>query len=424
VKIGELFVALSFKVDGQGDLVKAYNDVQNLGRASGALALGIGVMSAGFVAMISESAAAGNALKNFQLTTGLSTDSLQQWEYRAQRAGVGAGVVQGAITKMATKMGEVIKSGQFTGFTGWTVFGVDPSANPFETFDRLNAKFKTLNDPNKLNLFRSFATDLGISDNLVALFRRDLTGIELPKKLLLDQQNIDDLDLMYGKILGIKVEIENAGGKFSSVFGPAVDDATAKVDLLAKRWADFSNKLNSGTPKAEHDKGLLNTGVEVAGVALLGLTGLAGVIRLTKGVVNQIKSAVPLAVLGVRYSPYMTVAAAAYDKGKDFQAVFDGAGGRNFGEKLNTFIKPPFWDPINRASNALFPQGGHWLDFLTKSTPMPPAMPMSPREFHTTVIINNPPSNMDAKRVGADAAEAVNAKIYAYTALGAAAVGF
>ena len=287
MKIGELFVSLTFKTEGQGDLAKAYNDVQNLSRASGALALGIGAMSAGFIAMISESAAAGNALKNFQLTTGLSTDSLQQWEYRAQRAGVGAGVVQGAITKMATKMGEVIKSGQFAGLTGWTVFGVDPSANPFETFDRLNAKFKTLNDPNKLNLFRSFATDLGISDNLVALFRRDLTGIELPKKLLLDQQNIDALDTMYGKILGIKVEIGNAGDKFSSVFGPAVDSVTTKLDVLLKKWADFSNTLNSGTPDANKDKAKVNKGAETLLYAGLGVSGLVAVTKVIQAVVGS-----------------------------------------------------------------------------------------------------------------------------------------
>ena len=430
MRIGELFVALNFKVDGQGDLAKAYNDVQNLGRASGSLALGVGVVTAGFTAMVRSSASAGNALKNFQLTTGLSTDKLQQWQFFAKQA-VGSGeMVAAQVTKMQRKMADAMVSNNFSGLTGWTMFGLDPSKDPFEMLDRLNAKFQTITDPKKLAVFGRLLQDLGMDDNWMAIFRRSWTGKGLSGNLLTNQKDIDSLDHMQQQFVTIETEIELAGRKFSSVFSPALDDVTAKVDLLAKKWADLSNRLNSGTPAANNAKSAWNTGAEAVGAVLVGATALAGVIKLTKGVVGQIKSVAPLAMLAGKYSPYALWTAAFVDKGMDFNEVFAGRGGSTFGEKANTFIKPPFWDPMNRLADKLTP----WAHVSTETLRywVDPRIPSRITTYgaghtvqhHTTINVVNPASGADGTRIGHEAARAYNEKCYLFTRATGSAAGF
>ena len=431
MKIGELFVALSFKVDGQGDLAKAYNDVQNLGKASGALALGIGAMSAGFIAMISSSASAGNALKNFQITTGLSAKKLQQWQHFAKQAVNSSEMIEPQVVKMQRKMADAMLSNNFTGLSGWTIFGLDPSADPFEMLDRLNTKFKTMTDPKDLALFGRLLQDLGMDDRWMAIFRRSWTGKGLSDNLIQNQKEIDNLDTMAVKIRTIKSEAEHAANSFSSLFGPAVDDVTTRVDSLLQEVGRLSKELNNGTPESETKKAVLNTGTEVVVGTGLGLGALATATKVLR--LLGVTGATTGSVIGSvgRLSPYLALTAALVDKGMDLGEVASGRGGRNFGEKFNTIIKPPFWDPLNRAADKIFPWAHMdwpfpgWRGF---SNPRGFDILRGPgsgggQSINTTINVVNPASHADGTLIGTKAAEAFNARVMTITAMGGAPAG-
>ena len=436
MKIGELFVALNFKVDGQGDLAKAYNDVQNLGKASGALALGIGAMSAGFIAMISSSATAGNALKNFQNVTGMSTDKLQQWQHYMKLATGSGDAVMGTVTQLSRKMSDVIRTGQFQGLTGWTVFGLDPSDDSFATLDKLNARFLSMSkDPKQKALFGSMLKDVlgGDTDAWIATFMRSWTGKGLSDNLIQNQKEIDNLDTMAVKIRTITSETEHAANSFSSLFVPAVDDLTTRIDALLQKVGKLSKELNNGTPESEKKKAVLNTGTEVVVGAGLGLGALATVTKVLR--LLGVTGATTGSVIGSvgRLSPYLAWTAAFVDKGMDIGEVASGRGGRNFGEKFNTIIKPPFWDPLNRGADRFNKWAGiDWnprplgnflkesLEALNRSPSMDRMIGSVGNTLHATVNINGYAPG-EATAIGNKVVEKLNNLTYLQTTMAGAA---
>ena len=401
MKIGELFVALNFKVDGQGDLAKAYNDVQNLGKASGALALGIGAMSAGFIAMISSSATAGNALKNFQNTTGLSAEKLQQWKHFAKQAVDSDEMVEPQVVKMQRKMADTMLSGDFKGLPGWTIFGLDPSADPFVMLDRLNAKFKTLTDPNDLALFGRLLQELDMGDpRWVAILRRDWSGKKLSPELIQDQKEINKLDTMSVKIRAIESETAHAANAFSSLFSHAVDDATGKIDTLLQKVGKLSKELNNGTPESEKKKAVLNTGAEVVGGTVLGLGAIATVTKILRmlGVAGASTGAVLKS--GSRVLAPLAGLAGLYALNKELLSLQRPLTGDD--KTIDMYRRnAPIWN----VARSHFDFMANWRDFS------------NPRGFHRenaggqnlTINVNGPYTQADGKHIGASVVEAIHA---------------
>lgn len=254
--VGELFVNLGIK--GSDKTIGAIRGVTSSLDEAKSMSLqakaGIIAVLWGLERLMMSAMRTGNGIANFSALTGMSAKNLQQWQYAAEKAGASANDMSGAfssaqsiLTKM--RMGEVAPKGLFrvAELTG----GISEQEiekmmqDPEVLMRRLQEyalKEKDIGVRNEM--LRSF----GISDQIISAMAKGAFKPEiLAKAPVISDQNIKNLDKMYGAVKEISKKIETTLGNIFAKHGkeiiPLITDIIDKVGTLANKLITLAEKL-------------------------------------------------------------------------------------------------------------------------------------------------------------------------------------
>lgn len=126
-------------------------------------------------------------LSRFSGLTGLSSEKLQDLQARTAASGFSIEQLSGTIRSLQ-KTAIDIRMGKADG-TPWMLLGINPSMDPFETFDQLQKVIKTMSEAK----FTYFAESAGLSEDMITLLREMREGPEAKRRFLLSEDEIKTL---------------------------------------------------------------------------------------------------------------------------------------------------------------------------------------------------------------------------------------
>lgn len=270
--IAELFVNLGVK--GQDSASKALGGVKTgLGEIKTmsieAKAAIIGAIYA-LERMMSSSAKAGTDLSNFGALTGLSAQSLQQWQYAARQVGVESEDltgslkgVQGAMTNMLLGKGAPEGMAMLANKVG---FDATKARDTFYVMQQLQKLAQTVPPDVGNNLIKSF----GVSEGVIAAMRRNAFNPEtMAKAPRYSGNEIEQLDK-------VNVAWANLGNKIQMAFG----HFTAAHGLQIVK--DIGN-ITMGVIKLAEALTILADKTKVFEIFTTSIDGLTKLMRLASG---------------------------------------------------------------------------------------------------------------------------------------------
>ena len=284
MNIAELFVNLGIKgadktVGALGNVKKGLGEVGSMSLEAKA---GILAVMYGMERMMSASGAAGTGLTNFAALTGLSSKTLQQWQYAARQAGVSSEEftgslkgVQGVMTNMM--LGKGAPEGM--GILAKTV-GFDPkkARDTFYVMEQLQKAAKALPQDVGNNVLKSF----GLSEGTIAAMRRNaFNPTTISKAPTYSQSEISSLDKSNVAWSNLSNKIEMAMGHFNAKHGQGlVQDISKVADAVFKVIEAFEKlsekmKLFAVIGKIFEGWGMIFNGISAGVDKLTGVTGSA-----------------------------------------------------------------------------------------------------------------------------------------------------
>lgn len=188
--IADLFVKLS--VAGAEGVTRTLSGVQKgLGSvldSSLATKAGILAVIAGLERLTGFASQTGMELNKFAMTTGLSTDMLQNWQYMGQKFDVGAQEMSNTISGLQSTVTDMMLGKGMP--EGAAALGIKMTRDPYELMTQLTKKAKELPPDVARNLIKSF----GISDNVFQMMRSvNLEMDKIKKKDLISPNEIKKL---------------------------------------------------------------------------------------------------------------------------------------------------------------------------------------------------------------------------------------
>lgn len=242
--IAELFVNLG--ITGTEKTVGALSNVKKgMGDLSStsleAKAAIVGAMYA-LQRLMSNSAQMGTGLSNFNALTGLSTKSLQQWQYAARQAGVSSEELTGSVKSVQQSMTNMLLGkgapegmGMLANKVG---FDEKRARDTFYVMQKLQEFAKSQPADVGNNVLKSF----GLSEGTIAAMRKNVFN---PKTLaqapVYSEGQIGQLNKVDVAWKNLSAKIEMAMGKFSSKHGlDIVKDISKLTDQVFKLIEAFS----------------------------------------------------------------------------------------------------------------------------------------------------------------------------------------
>lgn len=276
MKVAELFAVLGFKIDGAEKLDAVKKEMTSVAGASVKGAIAVNAMNVAFYAMIDTSIKAGQALRNFTLSTGLSSEDLQYWQHAAIVAGLSAEDMTNAIKGLqSARAGFDIGNPQNVGI--WRLLGVTPLQDPFKVITDLRARLNSgaLN----MGIARNLLGQVGL-ESLLPLLRVTNNEFEKwSKNFLITERQTAVLARLNAAWQDLRTSIISVKTQFSATFAPALATVAKGFAWLAEKIAVVVRWLQDGGPIATALRwGLiaLAAGLGILGVALLAIAGAAG----------------------------------------------------------------------------------------------------------------------------------------------------
>lgn len=243
MNIAELFVNLGIK--GSEKTIGALGGVKKgLGEVSAmSLEAKAGILAAmyGLERMMAASGAAGTGLTNFAALTGLSSQTLQRWQYAARQAGVSGEELTGSLKAVQNSMTNMLLgkgAPEGLGIVAKAV-GFDPARarDSFYVMEQLQKAAQALPKDVGNNVLKSF----GLSDGTISAMRRNAFNPAAFAKADIysskEQGSLDKSNIAWSN-LGDK--IEKAIGHFNAAHGQAlVKDITKIADEIFKLIGAF-----------------------------------------------------------------------------------------------------------------------------------------------------------------------------------------
>lgn len=269
MKIGELFIALGFKVSGSDALEDAERGIQRAAIKAGALAVAVNGINYAFLRMIDGARAAAVEMKNFAGATGLSTEELKRWQAAGAINDVAEKEVAQTITAVQRGIANIrLRQGNIKPFQ---MLGVQPEDNTFSAIDKMAASLRQL----RPEIAAVIAAEAGISDPMFQWMRRaDFTARQLEQRYIMTQQEQGALVELNRQWQALTFKIKSVRDKFASIFTPVLIVITKTLKLILDQLAKFVEWLNKETSAARAARTALQALVLV--MALLGVT-LAGI---------------------------------------------------------------------------------------------------------------------------------------------------
>jgi len=160
--------------------------LQRIGGAVNKMLVFVAGLNAALWVTVARAMNAGQALKQFAVSTGLSTDNLQRAQFAAGQFGVAAEDVAGAL-KNLQKQKALLAIGEGD-IQPYALLGLDPLAKPEDTLRRVAKLIRETKEEN-LGLVREMTSRIGIGDELFASMRRQ--SAEMDRSLILTKEEID-----------------------------------------------------------------------------------------------------------------------------------------------------------------------------------------------------------------------------------------
>ena len=295
--IGQLFVELLFKVTGASDLQAAEQNLKGTAMAAGKAALGVDAAVVAMGALVNSALNSSVAFHKFALTTGLSSDELQQWQYRAAMANVSAQEVTRSIEGIQAAKGKVAY-GNADGLQAWTLLGLSPLDDPFKILTKLQSKMQEFAGSNNIARGRFLMNQAGFSDDMFQMLRRAPVQ-DLPQRYVMHEADLAKMDRLNDAWTLLPHLIGKVKDKFSSDLAPALTDVLVLLGKAVDVGARFVNWLSGTTGGAATARGalvLLGGALVALSLAMTAITGA---------------SAFLLWLLSVRYALEYAAAAAA-----------------------------------------------------------------------------------------------------------------
>ncbi len=293
MKIGELFIALGFEIKGQKDFDDAEKGINRAAVGAGKLTLALDAVNVALLAAVGLAGRAGMALRNFAITTGLSTDELQLWQHYAVVNGKTADDLTGAIERLNEERAAfALGSPQNVG--AWSLLGVNPTGDPFATLRALRTR---LAGQNPL-IAKALLDRVGLG-GIAALIQAPTSQFEAWNRDFIASraqiERLAKLDASWQSLLRSVVALRNV---FATSLAPTLGAVARLFEWVAAKAAAVAQWLERGGGVASVVKFLLNGLVLV----LLALGGALTV--LTAGLAA-------LALAFAAFSPAILAAGAA-----------------------------------------------------------------------------------------------------------------
>ena len=276
MKIGELFVALGFKIEGSENLKDADTGLRESALNATKAAIAVDALNAAFFVMMQSAARAAQSLQNFVLATGLSADQLQLWQHTAAMSGISADALTTAIKGLQNARTQ-FALGEPEAVGAWSLLGVDPRQDPFQVLTALRASLRQFKD---VGIVRNLLGKVGLEELAPILRGTNAEFEKWSRSFLLTQKQTADLARLNAAWQSLKVSITSVRNIFAALFAPTMEQLGRVLEFVAEKLADFLQWLNKGSPVATAIKWVL---IGIAGaLVLLGaaLTALVGIMGL------------------------------------------------------------------------------------------------------------------------------------------------
>lgn len=251
--IAEIFVSLGFKIVGADQMKEVMKSVDKTEASSRKLLIRVAALTAGFYAMVSSSMKAAVGLRNFNLTTGLSTEELQRWQQVALANGVAADTLTNAIMALQDTRSEFLQgNGESMGI--WSMLGVDPRQDPFKVVESLRARIKSGFD---VGLMRNLLGKVGMEGIMPVLRSPDKEFEVWNKTFLLTKQETDQLVKLNAEWQRLKLSLEKVKTQLSAIITPGLRGVTAGVQVLSQWLSQFNHWLEGSSRFAAILRGAL-----------------------------------------------------------------------------------------------------------------------------------------------------------------------
>jgi uncharacterized protein Yka (UPF0111/DUF47 family) len=250
--IGELFVKLGFKIEGESQLTDVLNRVNTASSAFVKFGEGLTSVSNKLTDVILHSVSASLALSKFSVTTGLSTSMLQEWQYTAGKFSVSGEEVANTFKNIQNAQA-AIALGQGN-IAPWQLLGIDPRQNPEEVLMQIHDRIINMRE----DVARFVTAQMGIGEGMFAVLKDPTMTIgQLHEKFKQTEQDQKNLLKLNEQLEHLKFQLVALSTKFVSAFGDKLEGLLEKLFKIVDQGADFLIWLNSGDKEAQNFKNTL-----------------------------------------------------------------------------------------------------------------------------------------------------------------------
>lgn len=342
MKIGELFVALGFKVEGRQQFDDAERALKRGAVDAGKLTLAINAVNVALLALMNTGTRVAVGLKNFGLQTGLSRDQLQKWQHEAEVNDVTAQELTATIEHLQDVRAS-FALGEPKDVGAWALLGIDPRQDPFTILDALRARLLAVQD---VGVARNLAARVGISGNLFQMLRSSNDEFaKFKKSFEVTKAQEDRLIRLNRAWKDLRYNLQAVRVQFAAAIAPALELLSKAVGWVAEKVAALNAWLNSSVPLARAVRFVLGALAAIfivlgtgAAVATAALAALAAVVTLlSPGLVALLPLVGQLAVFISLLVGFIVALVLAVD---DMWMSFSGGKSvlRDFGEAVGEWL--------------------------------------------------------------------------------------
>lgn len=366
MKIGELFIALGFQVEGLPKLDDTDRKMRGATINAGALALAVNSVNYAFLRMVEGARGAAVEFKNFALATGLSADELKKWQQAAEINDVTAKEMTDTVKNLQGLSAEVrLGRGNIAPFQ---LLGISPNQDPFTILRQLRERIKELPP----DIARVIAGQMGISDNIFQMLRQATVEFDrLEERYRLTAQEQTALIRLNRAWKDLIFSVKSLRDKFASDFAPVLTMITKGLKAATDAAAAFVHWLGQGSTAATVIRGVLIAlmlGFFALGLVLAGIAAALAAITVAMGILTVAASPVIVALTSIGLVIGGLIAAFVYAALviQDFWTAAEGGKSRyDWNDGLLLTIKN-----VDRLAKALETVVGWWTKLKAIGTGM------------------------------------------------------
>lgn len=243
MKIADFFISLGFNVKGGEELPKTEQAMGKLEFSGLKLLAGVTAINAAFYAMMTKAVEASVVLQKFALTTGLSSEKLQDWQFAAAKGNVAAGQVVDAIKAIQSAQA-AIAFGNAEGAAPWLLLGIDPRQDPFKVLTQLQAQIQKL-DP---AIARKKLSEMGFGDDIFYLMKQGRFGTGgLGKNMIVSNEERDNLAKLGAEWRTFLFTLGQVATRFSAQFAEPLAAILKELSVALGYMGKFVTWLEGGS---------------------------------------------------------------------------------------------------------------------------------------------------------------------------------